>query len=357
MIWIKNVIIIIISTVMSLAFADWIIANFRPVTFSVAPDWVPDGYSRGYYEPYSYVQGSIGHNRETPFPRADIAKYSLNKFGHRGEDWEIEYENNILFFGGSSTFSFHDNVENSWPSIVVECLNKKDKREFKLVNLSIPGNSIFDVPHQYIQKGLRIQHKAVIINNLWNDMKFINLLSKNELELFKTPVAVNTDYVAKFFKQYVPFKNFFGAIYLVNREIINTNTEYFELDGKVSSLGMKIWLQEIKQQYKNIINLADYETKIFILKQNLLLQEKNNNLDSISGFENLGMTKVEMIEARNAYYAILDELAIQHDNVSVIDTSSIIPRDLEHFEDHVHLQPKGQKVLGNSVCNSLSKSL
>ena len=355
--WIKNAFIIIISTVISLALADFIIKNVQPVTFSVAPNWVPDGYSRGYYEPYSLVQGSIGHNRKTPFPRATSSNYYLNKFGHRGEDWDIEDENNILFFGGSSTFSFHDNVENSWPSITIECLNELNKQEYRLVNLSIPGNSIFDVPHQYIQKGLRIQHKAVIVFNLWNDMKFISQLSNNELDLFTTPIAENTDYVAKFFKQYVPFKQFFGTVYLIYRNTINTANEHFESDGKVLSSGMNLWLREVKQQYENIINLADNETKIFLLKQSLLLHEKHSNLDSLSGFEKLGLTKAKMIEARNAYYSILDELAILHENVSVIDTSSVVPRDLEHFEDHVHLQPKGQKVLGISICKSLSELL
>ena len=346
-----------ISLILSLALADFIIKKLHPVTFSIAPDWVSDGFSRGYYEPYSNVQGSVGHNRLTPFPRTVYANYYLNEFGYRGDNWDINQQNNILFFGGSSTFSFHDEIQDTWPNLVIECLNSRSFQTYYLVNLSIPGNSIFDVPHQIIQKGLRIKHEAIVINNLWNDMKFIKRMADDKFVFFTTPVVKNTDFIAKFFKKYVPFKNFFGLIYLVYRNEFNTITEDFDMQINKTQPQIKIWLREVRQQYENVINLTSTKTKIFLLKQSLLLNEGSEDVDLLSGFNLLGLTKSEMIEARDAYYLMLEELRDLHSNVMVIDVASSIPKDLEHFEDHVHLQKKGQKILGHSVCGYLSNAL
>ena len=52
---------------------------------------------------------------------------------------------------------------------------------------------------------------------------------------------------------------------------------------------------------------------------------------------------------------IIDNLARDNKNVYVLNADEIIPKNLEMYDDHVHLQRKAQKILGESACKHIKK--
>lgn len=349
---IKSIIIILISLLISLFIVEFILSNVKPVQIRSDPNWVADGYTRGHYEPYQKIRGSIGHNITNIYGRKQFAEYSLNKYGFRGDDWNEELINSIIFFGGSSTFSFHDNDDQTWVEIATNCKSESLNKKIQPINLSHPGFSIFDAPHLFLQKGSHYEFNTVVVNHLWNDIKFISALTTNQDILKNTKPESSKVTLKSILLDLGLFQNTLGNIVILYRnfnEIMGENT--FKYNKPITNDNIRNGLKKIKMQYISLIKLIEKDKTIILFKQPLIVESNNSRYDKYISYELIGMDKLALLDVQNRYYQMLDDLEIEFSNVTIFDANNILPKNLEYFEDHVHLQRIAQKTLGKALCN------
>lgn len=356
--WIKNITVFLSSILISLLICELVLSYVKPINLRSDPKWVPDGFTRGHYLPNETIQGSVGHNVRNPNLRIDSAKYTLNKYGYRGSDWSVLRAKSIAFYGGSSTFSFHDNDIDAWPFITIDCLNKNEEVKYQNLNFSHPGNSIFDAPHLLLQKGTHFNTDWIITYHLWNDIKFIRALSRNSDFLFNTNPSDSSITLKSVLLDLGIFHNLLGNINVIYRKYINRSYESsynLTKDVNISALDIKATLSIIKENYNALIKLSAPSQKFLFIKQGLLLDKNNDSFDSEIAWELIGLNKEEFLKVQEDYYSMLDNLARDNKNVYVLNADKIIPKNLEMYDDHVHLQRKAQKILGESACKHIKK--
>jgi|TARA_B110000977_G_scaffold198478_1_gene283421 hypothetical protein len=356
--WIKNFSLFVISLLSAVLVAELVLSYLKPVTIRNDPKWVADGYTRGHFKPNQKIIGTVGHNALSPYPRIETAKYSLNKYGYRGKDWDINYPYNIVFIGGSSTFNFHDNDDKAWPFVASNCLNEVSSTNYQNLNFSHPGYSIFDAPHLLLQKGAYFKIDWLITYHLWNDIKFIKAFAKNPDFLFNRQPEVSTTSLKSIILDLGIFPNLLGNMNLVYKRYLKSNQESFyenDIGKEISREDIESTIALIKSNYLALIKLSPPSRNFLFVKQGLLLDKDNDSFDSEIAFHYIGLTKRQFLLAQDKYYSMLDEIASGYPNVHVFNADEIIPKDLEMYEDHVHLNAKAQSILGKSICKHLLK--
>tara|TARA_B100000242_G_C43054304_1_gene492983 strand:+ start:5317 stop:6399 length:1083 start_codon:yes stop_codon:yes gene_type:complete len=356
--WIKNFSVFLIALFIAVLFAEFVLSYLKPVKLRSDPKWVADGHTRGHYKPNQKVIGSVGHNVLNPYPRIDTAKYYLNKYGFRGKDWDIHHPNNIVFIGGSSTFNFHDNDDTSWPFVTSTCLNEVGSFNYQNLNFSHPGYSSFDAPHLLLQKGAYFKIDWLITYHLWNDMKFITALAEDPEFLFNAQIAGSETSLKSIILDLGIFPNLLGNMNLVYKRFIKSYKESFYDKGvgkEIKEEDIDLAIALIKRNYIALIKLSPPSRNFLFVKQGLLLDKDNDSFDSEIGFDLIGLTKKQFLLAQEKYYLMLDEIASGYHNVNVFNADEIIPKNLEMYEDHVHLNFNAQRVLGKSICEHLIK--
>ena len=359
--WIKDISLFFVSVLISLFLCELILSFANPINLRSDPKWVEDGYTRGNYVPNTTINGSVGHNVRNPYLRDDYATYSLNKYGYRGSDWDVSYPNNIAFYGGSSTFSFHDNDVDSWPFIAIDCINESRDIQYQKLNFSHPGNSIFDAPHIFLQKGIHFKTEWIVTYHLWNDIKIIRALTENDNFLFNTTPAYSSFTLKSLLLDLGIFPNLLGNINIVYKKYSNSGVyeSYYKTDKKIeiTESDVDIGLSKIKNNYDALIKLSPSNQKFLFIKQGLLLDKNNDSYDSQIAWKLIGLNKEEFLNVQMKYYSMLDTLARDNTNVYILNADDLIPKSLEMYEDHVHLQRKAQIILGDNVCNFIKKAL
>ena len=356
--WIKNLSVFVVALLSAVLVAEYVLSYFKPVNLRSDPKWVADGYTRGHYKPNQQIVGSSGNNVLNPFPRVEFAKYSLNKYGYRGKNWDINHPNNIVFIGGSSTFNFHDNDDRAWPFVTSSCLNEIGSFNYQNLNFSHPGYSSFDAPHLLLQKGAHFKIDWLITYHLWNDIKFIKALVNDPDFLFNTQPAVSKTSLKSIILDLGIFPNLVGNMNMVYKRFLKSSQESFydnDIKKKILEEDIELGIALIKRNYLALIKLSPPNRNFLFIKQGLLLDKDNDSFDSEIAFDFIGMTKRQFLLTQEKYYSMLDEIALGYPNVHVFNADEIIPKNLEMYEDHVHLNAKAQSVLGMVICKHLIK--
>ena len=350
--WIKSLAVIASSTLLSLLVAELVLSMFKPVAMRSDPKWVVDGHTKGHFKPGQVIKASAGHNVANPFLRKEFSEYTLNKFGFRGADWIENKDHTMMFIGGSSTFNFHDSDDQTWPELFRECVNKKEGKDYQGVNLSQPGYSIFDAPHLFIQKGYRYDPGVMVVYHLWNDIKVIAALAENPDFLMSAGVASNSVSLKSILLNYKILPNLVGNLHIALKTFTSNQSEnaYSSTGNPIKNDDILLALSEIKKRYETLLLLLGPEKKVILIKQGLLLDKDNNEFDQHISYNLIGLSKSQFLKSQSLYYEMIDGLAKNHRNVLVFDADKLIPKNLEYYEDHVHLQRKAQILLATGLC-------
>jgi len=342
----------------ALLVGEFILSVLSPIQLRSNIVWVPDGNTKGHLDSYMEVHGSVGHNTKNPYWRENYAAYKLNKYGFRGDDWDFDFPNSLMFFGGSSVFSFHDNDNDTWPNILRDCYSGIKGKQYQIINLSQPGYSIFNAPHLYIQKGRHFSADIVFVYHFWNDIKYIRLMAQNFDSILESGVAEEPDF---FSYEYVKgvllsvglFPNLLGNMNVLRHKFSGLAVEnsYAE-DQVIDFADIDYGVEQMSKYYRFLVKLLG-EKNIVLIKQASLVDELSSINEQHIGYELVGMDKEKFIYAQKSYFAMLDRLAKSQSNVFVFDANTLIPKDLQYFDDHVHLQRKGQKLMAGELCQAL----
>ena len=148
--------------------------------------------------------------------------------------------------------------------------------------------------------------------------------------------------------------NLLGNINLVHRRFFDNISENLHGMTHAADITLKNIdnaLLKIHANYESLIKLSPSDRKFLFIKQGLLLDKDNDSFDREIGWELIGLNKEQFLYVQEAYYSMLDTIALENVNVFLFDADKIIPKNLKMYEDHVHLQRAAQSILGKQVCD------
>ncbi|WP_420347408.1 hypothetical protein [Pelagibius sp.] len=326
-------------------------AFLGPVYLRSDPTWIADGHTKGRIRPNSTIEGAGGHNVLNPIQRETVARYQLNSLGFRGPDWDFAAPYSNVFLGASSTFNFHDSDDAIWPFLVNGCLQSQQNRDYQYVNLSQPGYSVENAPHLYIQIAQHLNPRNIFVYHAWNDLKLVSRLASDRNRRFFSGVSRNQWSIKNALLDLGLFPNIIQRANIFFRS--NLATENYYADSKVSEEDIAFAIDFLRRQYEVLIDLAGEDRQIYLIKQGVNIDgEGLPPKDAVIG-RLQRMTKAQFQSALTAYFSMLDDLAEDHTQVRVIDAQSMLPKTEDIFEDHVHLQTKGNRLLAEVICSNL----
>ena len=164
--WIKNSIIITISTIIAIIGADKLIGHFAPkFQFPIESRGVERYVLLKEINPNfkaKYVPNEEYLNRTDSLERREyLVKTDRHGFIENGNNINFtENHESIIFFGGSTTEQLFVNEEYRWQSILERELNKGQQiAKLKIINAGVSGNNSMHSTVNLIAKGLPLKPK------------------------------------------------------------------------------------------------------------------------------------------------------------------------------------------------------
>ncbi len=326
-------------------------AVLGPVYVRSDPKWMADGHSKGRFQPNSVIVGGGGHNVLHPQQRQIPAKYKLNSLGFRGGEWTFSGAKSNVFFGGSSTFNFHDNDDDIWPYLVNKCVEQNGARKLQYVNLSHPGYSVENAPYIFMQIAQHLNPENIFVYHAWNDLKFASKFARRRDAQYFAEVPTNGSFLKQMLLDLGLFPNIVQRLNMALKSQVATENAY--PNSEVSEENVAFAVDFIEKHYELLIKLAGPTRKIYIIKQGLFAENDAHPNPSEVMARLQSMTLSEFNAAAKVYFAMLDEVAARHANVQIIDANAKLEKTAEVFNDHVHLQTEGNKALAQIICAEL----
>ena len=226
-------------------------------------------------------------------------------------------------------------------------------KNIQVINLSQPGYSIENSPHLYIAIGQYFEPDIIVTSHAWND--FFIIKNYDEDLNFQRKLEPRES-VKNTLLDYFPFQQILSRLIIVRRRIIQNEVLENRLKSTTSVIPniSKESINWIGSKYRNLIDLTEGKP-IFIIKQGNLLSENNAEFDDFIPWEFIGMDKASLVNAYERYFEMLEGL--EGENVHLIPANTQMPKNLEYFEDSVHMTQRGLRFLGEYVCNKIYQEI
>jgi len=131
-----------------------------------------------YGQYYKLKPGSFSFEHDRYYP------YSVNSLGFRGRGFLVkkaEGEKRICAFGGSSTFGYGVEDNETYPYYVEEFLNRYSlDEEYKVINCGFPAYRMKNIYNLFKKEVAAYEPDVVTVYSAWNDTYVPELISKKE---------------------------------------------------------------------------------------------------------------------------------------------------------------------------------
>ena len=291
--------------------------------------------------------------------------YNINSKGFRGKEFNKEKtsSNRIISFGGSTTMGLSSPDNFTYPSIL-ENIIKEKKYDVEVLNFGLSSKSLNFIRELFYSEAIDYKPDIITIysnrnpalydstgakikpNNNNSYIKKINTLLANNimsfrilLKLYKKALSVGV----KSDKIISPYNNKIEHnIYYFEKQYKNTLEEII-VESRINSINVILIKQAVF--YDPVIQKKLEDKKIPELVEIL----KNLKQNGING---LDYNKSFWIVTNVLLNKQLDALK-HHSNVIVVDPTKKLLLSRENFYDHIHLSEKGNKIIAQTIYNSV----
>jgi len=297
---------------------------------------------------------------------------SFNAFGFRGP-FPLTLEKpegviRILTLGGSSTEGGFVADGKTWPEVLQRALDKTvGGGKVEVINLGTSGYSTKTSLANFKKRGLPLKPDMVILYEANNDFfGYIQSYLKSELSTDESFIDYESRKASRLEK--ILCKSI--IIDRINRHLYSRGgkrnqvylREYWSDPNKtlLNLTGVEIPTVHALQEFEELAKLHGF--KLVIGRQATLIKPEISEKELYAMWEILRMRHGGK---RLAWSVIMDGLnrvkdaqkQFAKDNgLTYVDVESVVPKDLEHFIDHVHYSERGEESVGKAWAVNLIKS-
>ena len=284
----------------------------------------------------------------------------------------------IVFLGGSTTECYYLQPQNRFPYKLQHDFNQSSKKEIKVINAGVSGNSSINSNLILYSKVIELKPKIAFYMHNINDLV---LLSKTK-SYYKAPrgravILDSNDQGKMNFSFYYILRwiknNFYPNLYMIFKNSLSIDDTYFikKTGNKIDEfhefrgnfyLTNKDDLNDIENKFVNSLN-----TFLNICKSNQIipvLMTQPNRIDNNSRtfeeeFSENNLNESE-IETFKSIYILFNEKIIEtakKNKIKYIDLNEMIPKSQEFIYDSVHLSDSGSVKVSNILLEFLKENL
>lgn len=309
----------------------------------------------------------------------DKRKYKINKRGLRSPSYEYhKIDSNIIkiaIVGGSHVFdaeSYDYKNEFSFSQKLENLLNSfSEKQKFKVLNCGIPGSSTISYNNLILLELSQYKPDYIIINSIWNDLKWIyNFDYKTQLVLTKPQAVEKNPFIEKtnildnligwsaIYRKlrdaYYRYK-YSGAL-ARSEDIISKSYIPSEMSSRKDiQLGLKQYTLNIE----SIINSC----KLIGAEPIIAIEERlpSLNMDDIDkqkiAYKYIGdISHNDLIEYFNLCDSVLKNIAFKN-NLNLINISNEMKGYSKYFKDHIHVTNDGSSFIAKEYFKFLNEKV
>jgi lysophospholipase L1-like esterase len=309
---------------------------------------------------YEIADGVIQYNK---------IRYEINQYGYRGENFAVQKakdELRIAVLGGSHVFdvnSFDYKGDFGFPRLLQDLLRGAGYYA-TVINAGVPG---YDTRHFLAQIIFGIQAYTpdiVIINSIWNDLKWISQADETTQNLRTPPKAVRKNPLTE--KVHL-FDTVLGAsvLYRSLRDTYWQRRFNLHQDQLINEGLSEIMRAEIRdftrgiKQYKDIVKCLVNIIKNMHATPLLAVEERSvsyNNTRAQKRKIPYHMVNVKSHEELVMLFSkcdmVLAEVASE-ETMPLINLQEELEDNSSYFYDHVHTTPEGSRFIAGRYCDFL----
>lgn len=293
---------------------------------------------------------------------------SVNQFGFRGREFSSKKKSGtyrIFCLGGSDTWGFGVNDNETWPYQIGEKLKKKYGNNIEIINAGVPGYTTFHSLSNLSTRILDFDPDMIIIYHSWNDLKYMPYVSQKR-QFGVLPLS--GDYQQPNFLEIFLHRSYLYISFSIIKRA---------LEEKIRN-GENRLVSSAHEAYSKDKRNADYSYGLFVFRRNLLNMitiARANHIQVILA-NPLTLVKSENSEAETkkiAWHYIglsIDEIKkifiridetiksiADSERVKYINLNKLIPSNLDTMMDHIHPTQLGYELIGNALFEGIKDEM
>ena len=354
--WIKNLLIVILSTIGAVKGADLLLAYSGSTTqFPIEDSGVEryvnlkeinPNFKANYVPTDEYLNGTDSLERMEYLVRTDEDGFIEN--GNK-INFAQSYET-IMFFGGSTTETLFVNEEQRWQSILERNLNKKQHvPKFKIINAGVSGNNSMHSTVNLVAKGLQQNPKFAVLMHNCNDYALLRLTGSYwnaPAEKALVQIKGNVSLKNILFK----IKDFLAPnLYELYKTV---EFKFSDQDDFRSVRGEEtVDLEIVEANFRASLNTFINVSMAWDIEPILMTQFNRINSDD-EFFKSIyqGQDFLQYIEGYRRLNDVIREVSVSR-NVDLIDLDKLIPSTSDYIYDAVHLNENGSQLVAEILTN------
>ena len=330
---------------------------------------------------FNLVYIPSGFVRFTPIPKQviyevqdgkilyDSRKFKINEYGFRGETFPLKKEKGelrIIIIGGSHVFdlnSFDYEGNPGFPQLIQKYFRDANYK-VTVINAGVPGS---DTRDYFVKLGLdlhRYEPDIVIINSIWNDLKWISrmddsliLLNTPPKAMAKNPMVQEMNVLDKALGKSVLFRKardyyWKKVLHLEPNEIIN--------EGVISNStrGTKNFQRGLYQYEKNIIAAvqiirANNSLPILSIEERFVSLKNSQDEKKRIQYHMVNVkSHRELVDLFEQGDAIFQKISREY-GLQLFNMNKDMEGNPQYFKDHVHTTPIGSAFIAKNYFESL----
>ena len=297
-------------------------------------------------------------------------EYTINSKGFRGKEFHLEKKTKlrIISFGGSTTMGMESPDNLTYPA-QLEKMFKDINIDMEVLNFGFGSKSLNFIRELFFFEGVNYEPDFITIYSARNPIMYDSIGTKIKAE------EVKFLQIKKINLYLINNIMTFRLMFKIYRKILSANIDTKKI---ISPFNEKIEhnIYYFTDQYfdtiKQIVNVANKKKiKVVLIKQAIYvepeiqreIQNKSIN-ELISSLQNLRENPLRSLDYNDSFWIVTISILNKHfdkfknyENVLIVDPIDKLISSKENFEDYMHLTPKGNAIIADSIFQKIKKNL
>ena len=297
-------------------------------------------------------------------------EYTINSKGFRGKEFDLEKKTKfrIISFGGSTTMGMESPDSLTYPA-QLEKMFKDIDVDMEVLNFGLSSKSLNFIRELFFLEGINYEPDFITIYSARNPIMYDSIGTKIKAK------DVNFLQIKKINLYLINNIMTFRLMFKMYKKILSANIDTKKI---ISPFNEKIehniyyFTDQYSDTIKQIINIANKtKIKVILIKQAIYIepeiqreiQSKSIN-ELIYSLQNLRENPLRGLDYNDSFWIVTISILNKHfdkfnnyENVLIVDPIDKLISSKDNFEDYLHLTPKGNAIIADSIFQKIKKNL